>query len=840
MRTSKSSHAVPEAPRTTRCVRRCRPWSLAVVALLLHACGGGGDAPSAPSQPAPVLTTLTVTLANTTVEVGQSTSATVLGRDQNGAAIATGTVTWSSSAITVATVNESGGITTLAPGQATISATAAGRTGSALLTVTAGPPASVSASSATTVRAVAGAAVSEPPRVLVRDARGFPVPNVNVAFTITSGGGTLSASTAVSDASGVATIGGWTVGTTLGLNTVSASVGTLPPVVFTANVVAGAPASITIASAATQQATVGRAVTDAPAVRLRDAFGNPTAGVVVPFVIAAGNGRLVGDSAIADSSGVARVSQWTLGTTSGANRVSATWPSLAPVDFSATGTADVPAQLSVISGRGQTATVATVVPVSPTVRVVDQYGNVTSDVPVTFRVASGNGSVTGSSARTDSAGQASVGSWRLGTVAGANTLEAIVQGLGPARVDAVGTAGPPALYGFVAGQGQIEVVNSDLPTVPVVRVVDVYANPVPGVPVTFSVMQGGGAIGTPNAITNAQGVATPGFWRVGGSQGFNRLDAIAPGFQSLSLRARAVPRSDFSIDVRYIGSPPPADVQAVVQAAVTRLRKVFIVAATPVSLNWDANDCYAGQPAMSEVVPGVVIWVDIRSIDGPGGILGSASWCQRRVPSYVTAMGFTRLDLDDLADGLRDGTAYSTIVHELLHVLGFGSYWQHRGLVSGRFTSDPWFNGTFARAAFNLAGGLSYLGNKVPIENVGGSGTVLSHWRTSLFGGEMMTGFACRGVVPLSLITTESFWDMGIIVSSYGDDDYTVPFSGCPSGRRAGYEVPMITMQSYIDEATGAVLSASEAEARYPTPLRLAPRTREAMPVQVLERRRVP
>lgn len=242
MRTSKSSHAVPEAPRTTRYVRRRRPLSLAVVALLLHACGGGGDAPSAPSQPAPVLTTLTVTLANTTIEVGQITSATVLGRDQNGAAIATGTVTWSSSANTVATVNETGGITTLAPSQVTISATAAGRTSSASLTVTVGPTASVSASSATTVRAVARAAVSEAPRVLVRDARGFPVPNVNVAFTITSGGGTLCTSTPVSDASDVATIGGWTVGTTLGFNTVSGSVGTLPPVVFTAKAVAGAAA----------------------------------------------------------------------------------------------------------------------------------------------------------------------------------------------------------------------------------------------------------------------------------------------------------------------------------------------------------------------------------------------------------------------------------------------------------------------------------------------------------------------------------------------------------------------------------------------------------------------
>lgn len=838
MRTSSPvvRHHVTRASRGTRCLAAA--W-LALLTLALAACGGGGgDTPSGPSQPTPVLTTLTVSLAVTTLEVGQATSATVAGRDQNGASIATGAVTWSSSATSVATVNESGAITTLAPGQTLITASAGGRQGSASLTVTAGPPASVSAAGATTVNATAGSAVAERPRVLVRDARGFAVPNVAVIFAVTSGGGTLAAASAVTDAEGAATVAGWTVGTRIGVNTMTATVGTLPPVVFTATPSAGPPANVVAASAIAQTATVARAVADAPAVRVTDAFDNPAAGASVTFAVVSGGGTVTGGSAVADSNGVARAASWSLGTAAGANGVTATVGTLAPVAFSATGTPDVPAQVRVIRGAGQSATVATLVVVSPAVRVADRFDNATSGVGVTFTVASGGGAVTSGSSLTDSAGVAAVGSWQLGTVAGRNVLTASVAGAPSAAVEATGTAGPPVLYGFLVGQGQIEVVNTELPTVPRVRVVDAYANPVAGVPVTFSVTQGGGVIGTPNTVTNGDGEVTPGFWRLGGAQGFNRLAASAPGFQPLSLRARAVPPSAFDIDVRYIGSPPSAEVQAVVRAAVARLRKVFIVSGTPVALNWAANDCYVGQPAMSEVVSGVVIWVDIRSIDGPGGNLGSASWCQRRVPSYITAMGFTRLDLDDLADGLRDGTAYSTIVHELLHVLGFGSYWQHRGLLSGQFTSDPWFNGSFARTAFNLLGGASYGGNKVPVENVGGSGTALSHWRTSLFGGEMMTGFACRGVVPLSFITTESFWDMGILVSSYGDDDYTVPFRSCPAGRRAGYEVPMVTMQRYIDEVTGAVLSAEEAMATHPEPRRLAPRTREAVPEEVLERRR--
>jgi hypothetical protein len=392
----------------------------------------------------------------------------------------------------------------------------------------------------------------------------------------------------------------------------------------------------------------------------------------------------------------------------------------------------------------------------------------------------------------------------------------------------------------VAGEGQIEVVGTALPTVPLVRVVDAFGNPVPQVPISFSVTDGGGAIGAPVTTTNADGVASPGFWRLGAAEGFNRLQATSPDFPAISLRARAVPPSDFTFDIRYVGSPPPAPVQQLVQAAVTRLRKIFVQAPSPVLVNYAANSCFTGQPTMSEVVPGVVIWVEIRSVDGPGGNLGSAGACRVRLSSNVTTVGYTRLDLDDLAIGLSDGTAYSTIVHEFLHILGFGGFWEDQGLLSGRFTSDPWFNGAFARAAFNQAGGSNYTGNRVPVENVGGSGTALSHWRTSLFGGEMMQGFSCDGLAPISYITTESFFDKGIAVTQYGDDDFDVPFRGCPGGSGlAGRETPLAVPPSYIDESTGAVLTAAEAAARYPSRQRLAPRSRSAPPPQRLEGRRL-
>src|SRR5688572_400015 len=106
-------------------------------ALTAMACSGGDSA--APVAP-PVLTSLTVSLAPTSVQVGQTSTATAAGRDQHGAAIATGAITWSSTAAQVATISGSGTVQGVAPGQATVVASAGAVTGSATITVTAVDP----------------------------------------------------------------------------------------------------------------------------------------------------------------------------------------------------------------------------------------------------------------------------------------------------------------------------------------------------------------------------------------------------------------------------------------------------------------------------------------------------------------------------------------------------------------------------------------------------------------------------------------------------------------------------------------------------------------------------
>lgn len=91
---------------------------------------------------APVVT-VAVTPATATVQVGSTTQLAADPKDANGATLAGRTVTWASSALSIATVSSSGLVRAVAAGSATITATSEGKSGSASITVTAPPGGSV-------------------------------------------------------------------------------------------------------------------------------------------------------------------------------------------------------------------------------------------------------------------------------------------------------------------------------------------------------------------------------------------------------------------------------------------------------------------------------------------------------------------------------------------------------------------------------------------------------------------------------------------------------------------------------------------------------------------------
>ncbi len=79
-------------------------------------------------------------------------------------------------------------------------------------------------------------AVPTSPAVIVRDGSNNPVAGITVTFAVGSGGGSISGAVQTTDASGIARIGGWTVGATAGTNTLTASAAGVQgsPVQFTA------------------------------------------------------------------------------------------------------------------------------------------------------------------------------------------------------------------------------------------------------------------------------------------------------------------------------------------------------------------------------------------------------------------------------------------------------------------------------------------------------------------------------------------------------------------------------------------------------------------------------
>jgi hypothetical protein len=63
-------------------------------------------------------------------------------------------------------------------------------------------------------------------------------------------------------------------------------------------------------------------------------------------------------------------------------------------------------------------------------------------------------------------------------------------------------------------------------------------------------------------------------------------------------------------------------------------------------------------------------------------------------------------------------------------------------------------------------------------------GTSDAHWRESVFGNELMTGYANVGGMPFSAMTVGSLGDIGYLVNPFAADPYALPGTGGASGNR--------------------------------------------------------
>ncbi len=455
-----------------------------------------------------------------------------------------------------------------------------------------------------------------------------------------------------------------------------------------------------------------------------------------------------------------------------------------------------PASVTIASGDAQTATVGTAVGTAPSVTVKNAGGDALSGVSVTFAVASGGGSVTGGSATTDAQGVATAGSWTLGTTAGANTLTATVQGVStPATFTATGTAGSPTTMTIVLGNHQTGGISTNLPIDPRVRIEDGLGNPVEGVDVTFTPRSGSGSVSSTMVSTDVNGQART-KWAPG-QGGTNLMDVTTGPFIQTFFSIGS--NSAYKLEVVFL---TPASTTQMIAFGDAAARWMDIITGDLGDIDFGvgqgANACGVGDPNITGVQDDLIVFVSLVLIDGPGGILGSAGPCFIRTltDTPLTVVGVMQFDTADLPNLEAAGTLGDVILHEMAHVIGYGTLWNFSPLnllnnpsLPSSVGADTHFSGANAVAAFNaLPGGPwvppSPASSVVPVENTqGGQGTRDTHWRESTFVTELMTGFIAGAGNPLSTVTIQSLLDMGYAVDINQADAYPL---GDPNGLRAG------------------------------------------------------
>jgi hypothetical protein len=667
-------------------------------------------------------------------------------------------------------------------------------------------PASVEATSSVTQNAVVGTRVGSVPAVKVSDPSGNPMAGQDVTFAVTAGGGLVDSSSVKTNDQGIATPTAWTMGTAAGVNTVTATVAALPVVTFTATAAAGTPKTITVVAGDNQTATVGATLPTNPSVKLVDQYGNPVPAIAVTFSVQSGGGSVTGGDAVTDANGTATVGSWTLGTVAGANKLGAMATGVTNSGaINATALPGAPAKL-VIGTQPAGAVTDKAFKTQPIVKVTDANNNTvtTSSASVTISVASGSGTLNGTATVAATNGIATFSGLSI-TGTGAHTLSVASSGLTSATSSSFNVlVSDVGSVSSIGGSLQATMAGTAVTSLPAVKVFNTDGGPAAGATVVFAVTGGGGSVTAATVTTDAQGIATVGSWTLGATGGFNTLTATVseaagatgnPVTFTASGCSGGGSASGYQLTLCFTSDMTASQAAAFTNAAA-RWGSVITGDQPDINLGTSplpVGTCGAAQYSLPANfnIDDIVIFAQVTPIDGVGAILGSAGPCLVRTSSISASrnsvVGTMRFDVADIASMETQGTLNSVILHEMGHVLGIGTLWNDPGAVPARtllqnpqdvnssVKIDTWYSGTNGIAGFNAIGGTAYTaGNKVPVENTGGSGTANGHWRESVLGNELMTGFVSGAINPMSLLTVKSLIDLGYTVDETKADAYTL------------------------------------------------------------------
>lgn len=202
------------------------------------------------------------------------------------------------------------------------------------------------------------------------------------------------------------------------------------------------------------------------------------------------------------------------------------------------------AHVAALGGNSQSGPVSQALPVPVAVRVTDAGGVAVKGATVTFNVRKGAGSISTVNAVSDTTGVAST-VWTMGPNMGAQQLVAVLTGalvLDSTVFNATAINGPAAQIIIDAGNGQRGTVGTALAAPVSARVTDAGGNAVPGAPVTWTVLSGGGQITTSRQTTDSTGHAFAS-WTLGGTGGQQTAKAAIATGLSAAINAAAAPGS---------------------------------------------------------------------------------------------------------------------------------------------------------------------------------------------------------------------------------------------------------------------------------------------------------
>ena len=427
-------------------------------------------------------------------------------------------------------------------------------TATSTVTVTAGAATQIAVNAGNNQSATVATAVLTPPSVIVRDANNNPVAGVNVTFARGANVGAVTDTVATTNASGIATVGSWTLGTTAGSNTLTATSGSLSgsPVTFTATGTADAAAKLAFTTQPSASTVAGVAFAQQPVVTIQDANNNTVnSNASIALTLTTGSGALNGVATLSATNGVANFSGLSINLIGSDKVLTAASTGLTSATTNAFAIPPAPSSAAnttiSVANSSRTADQSTTV----TVQLIDQFGNARTTSNGTVVLSSDFGTITGLSDVGD-------GTWTATFNAGAAGTSTITGTLNATAItdDAVVTvtAGAVSVATSTVSASPTPIAASSGATTSTITVTarDSDNNPVPGVTVVLSSTGTGNTVNQPVSVTIASGQTT------------GSISSTLAASKTVTATVNAASVTDDATVVVEATTPSPANIQITV------------------------------------------------------------------------------------------------------------------------------------------------------------------------------------------------------------------------------------------------------------------------------------